>query len=112
MAHVGAVDKVMAAEAVTAMKSKVQVNMVDITTEQQQRSATMFSLLVQLWTKRALVLLQMSEESNGYEAMIKYEVRASRMLPGQLDGSSEDLGFRFCGRQGEPSGDDGEDRGV
>ena len=56
MANVGAVDKIMAAEAVTAMKSKVQVNMVDITAEQQQRSATMFSLLVQLWTKRALVL--------------------------------------------------------
>ena len=49
MAYVGAVDKIMAAEAVTAMKSKVQVNMVDITTEQQQRSATMFSLLVQLY---------------------------------------------------------------
>ena len=42
MAYVGAVDKIMAAEAVTAMKSKVQVNMVDITAEQQQRSATMF----------------------------------------------------------------------
>ena len=109
MAYVGAVDKIMAAEAVTAMKSKVQVNMVDITVEQQQRSATMFSLLVQVLTKRALVLLQMSEESNGYEAMRKYEVRASKMLPGQLDGSPEDLGFRVCGRQGEPSGDDGED---
>ncbi len=47
MAYVGAVDKIMAAEAVTAMKSQVQVNMIDITAEQQQRKATMFSLLVQ-----------------------------------------------------------------
>ena len=31
--YVGAVDKIMAAEAVTAVKSKVQVNMVDITAE-------------------------------------------------------------------------------
>ncbi len=80
------------------MKSKVQVNMVDITTEQQQRTATMFSLLVQPWTKQALVLLQMSEESTCYEAMRKYEVRASKMLPGQNLSGQEDLGFRVCGR--------------
>ena len=59
------------------------MNMIDSTAEQQQRSATMFSLLVQLWKKRALLLLQMSEESNGYEAMRRYEVRASKMLPGR-----------------------------
>ena len=57
MAYVGAVDKIMAAETVVAMKSSVQVNLADITSEQQQRSATMFSLLVQLWKKRALLLL-------------------------------------------------------
>ncbi len=67
MAYVGAVGKIMASESVTAMKSQVQVNLIDITAEQQQRSVTMFSLLVQLW-KRASLLLQMSEESNGYEA--------------------------------------------
>ncbi len=33
MEYDGAVDKLMAAEAVTAMKSKVQVNMFDITAE-------------------------------------------------------------------------------
>ena len=65
MAYGGAVDKIMAAEAVTAVKSQAQVNMIDITAEQRQRSATMFSLLAQLWKKRALLLLQMSEESNG-----------------------------------------------
>ena len=103
MAYVGAVDKITAAEAVTAMKSKVQVNMVDITAEQQQRSATMFSLLVQLWTKRALVLLQMSEESNGYEAMRKYEVRASKMLPGQnLTGLQKILAFEFADAKANP----------
>ncbi len=52
MAYVGAVDKIIAAEAVTAMKSKVRVNMVDITAEHQQHSATMFSLLVKMWGKR------------------------------------------------------------
>ena len=36
MAYVGAVDKIMEAEAVTAMKSQVQVNMIDITAEQQR----------------------------------------------------------------------------
>ena len=44
MAYAGAVDKVMAVETVVAMKSSVQVNLVDITSEQQQRSATMCSL--------------------------------------------------------------------
>ncbi len=79
------------------MKSKVQVNMVDITAKQQQRSATMFSLLVRLGNKRALLLLQMSEESNGYEAMRKYEVRASKMLPGQnLTGLQKILAFEFA----------------
>ncbi len=39
MAYFGAVDKIMTAEAVTAMKSKDQVNMADITAEQQQRNA-------------------------------------------------------------------------
>ena len=103
MAYVGAVDKIMAAEAVTAMKSKVQVNMVDITVEQQQRSATMFSLLAQLWTKRALVLLQTSEESNGYEAMRKYEVRASKMPPGQnLTGLQKILAFEFADAKANP----------
>ena len=78
MAYVGAVDKTVAAETVVAMKSIVQVNLVDITYEQQQRSATMFSLLVQLWKKRALLLLQMCEESNGYEAMRRYVLRRTR----------------------------------
>ncbi len=44
MAYASAVDKVMAVQTVVAMKSSVQVNLVDITSEQQQRSATMCSL--------------------------------------------------------------------
>ena len=111
MAFVGAVGKIMAAEAVTAMKSQVQVNMVDITAEQQQRSATMFSLLVQLWNKRALLLLQMCEESNVYEAMRRYEVRANKMLPGQnLTGLQHILAFEFAdAKANEPASDDVED---
>ena len=35
MAYLGAVDKVMVAEAVVAVKSTVQVNLADITPEQQ-----------------------------------------------------------------------------
>ena len=101
MAYVCAVGKTMAADTVVAMKSQVQVNLIDITSEQQQRGATMFSLLVQLWKKRALLLLQMCEESNGYEAMRRYEVRADKMLPGQnLTGLQRILAF------------EGEDRGV
>ena len=48
MAYVGAIDKVMGAQAVTCMKSKTQVKTSQFTAELQQRSATMFSLLVQL----------------------------------------------------------------
>ncbi len=97
MAYVGAGDKIMAAETVVAMKSIVQVNLVDITTEQQQRSATMFSLLVQLWKKRALLFLQMCEECNGYEAMRRHEVRANKMLSGQnLTGLQRILAFEFA----------------
>ena len=78
--------------------------MADITAEQQQElSATMFSLLVQPWTKRALVLLQMSEESNGYEAMRRYEVRASKMLPGQnLTSLQRILAFEFADAKANP----------
>ncbi len=69
MAYVGAVDKAMAAEATTAMKKLDQIEMKDLTAEEQQRSATMFSLLVQLWKKRALLMLQTGDDGNGYEAM-------------------------------------------
>ena len=46
MAYVGAVDKVMATETMTAMKKIDIVEMKDLSEAEQQRSATMFSLLV------------------------------------------------------------------
>ncbi len=63
----------------------------------------MFSLLVQLWKKRALLLLQMCEESNGYEAMRRYEVRANKRLPGQnLIGLQRILAFEFADAEANP----------
>ncbi len=65
-------------EAVTAMTSKMPVTRAIMSVEEQHRSATLFSLLVLLWKRRALLLLQMTEESNGYEAMRKLEQRRPR----------------------------------
>ena len=65
MAYVGAVDKAMATETMTAMKKTDPVEMKDLSGDEQQRSAMMFSLLVQLWKKRALMLLQTGEDNNG-----------------------------------------------
>jgi hypothetical protein len=76
----------------------VQVNLVDIAAEQQQRSATMLSLLVQLCKKRALLLLHMCEESNGYEAVRRYEAGANKMLPGQ----NRSLAFEVADAKANP----------
>ena len=85
MAYVGAVDKAMATETMTAMKKTDPVEMKDLSGDEQQRSATMFSLLVQLWKKRALMLLQTGEDNNGYEAMRRYEARANKMKPARTE---------------------------
>ncbi len=45
----------------------------------------------------------MSEESNGYESMRRYEVRASKMLPGQnLTGLQRILAFEFADAKANP----------
>ena len=49
MDYVGAVDKVMATETITAMKRLDTLETKDLSPDEQQRSATMFSLLVHLW---------------------------------------------------------------
>ena len=82
MAYIGAVDKQMCSEAVSVMKKDTAVETKDLNSDEQQWSATLFSILVQLWRKRAMMLLQTGEENNGYEAMRNYEVRANRMKPG------------------------------
>ena len=103
MAYVGAVDKVMATETMTAMKNIDMVEMKDLSAEEQQRSATMFSLLVHLWKKRALIMLQNGEHSNGYEAMRKYEARANKMKPGQsLSGLQQILNYEFADVKADP----------
>ena len=103
MAYVGAVDKVMASETVTAMKKVDMVETKDLSPDEQQRSATMFSLLVQLWKKRALLMLQNGEHNNGYEAMRKYEARAQKLKPGQsLSGLQQILNFEFADVKADP----------
>ena len=45
----------------------------------------------------------MCEESNGYEAMRRYEVRANKMLPGQnLTGLQRILAFEFADAKANP----------
>ena len=104
MAYVGAVDKVMATEAMTAMKKADALETKDLSPDEQQRSATMFSLLVQLWKKRALLMLQNgTEHNNGYEAMRKYEARANKLKPGQsLSGLQQILNFEFADVKADP----------
>ena len=103
MAYVGAVDKAMATETMTAMKKTDPVAMKDLSGDEQQRSATMFSLLVQLWKKRALMLLQTGEDNNGYEAMRRDEARANKMKPGQsLSGLQQILNFEFADVKADP----------
>ena len=103
MAYVGAVDKAMATETISAMKKTDAVEMKDLSHDEQQRSATMFSLLVQLWKKRALMLLQAGEDNNGYAAMRKYEARANKMKPGQsLSGLQQILNFEFADAKADP----------
>ena len=103
MAYVGAVDKAMATETMTAMKKTDPVAMKDLSGDEQQRSATMFSLLVQLWKKRALMLLQTGEDNNGYEAMRRYEARANKMKPGlSLSGLQQILNFEFADVKADP----------
>ncbi len=52
------------------------------------------SLVGPVVEEASFVLLQMCEESNGYEAMRRHEIRANKMLPGQnLTGLQPILAF-------------------
>ncbi len=65
------------------------------TSEEKDWKPWKFSFMA--YVGAVLVLLQMGEESNGYEAMRQYEVRASKMLPGQnLTGLQKILAFEFA----------------
>ncbi len=52
----------MVKKAVTAMKSKTAARLASTSADEKRRSATLFSLLVQLWKRGALLLLQTAEE--------------------------------------------------
>ena len=81
MAYLGAVDPEMVKEAALAINSKMQVTFANMSQDEQRRSATLFSLLVELWRRRALLQLQMAGQSNGYETMHEVQQKAAKMLP-------------------------------
>ena len=114
MAYVGAVDKTTAPETVVVMKSSVQVNLVDITAEQQQHSANYDVVLVGPVVEEASFVV--ATDVRGVErlrsdATIRGEGKQDA-TGAELDGPTAHLGLRVCGCQGKPAGDDGEDRGV
>ncbi len=83
LAYIGAVDPEIVKEAMTAMKSKTAVTFANMPQDERRRAVTLFSLLVQLWKRRALLLLLMLEGSNRYGEMSKVEQKSVKMLPGQ-----------------------------
>ncbi len=101
--YLGTADPEMVKETKTAMKSKVQVILANMSPDEQRRLATLFSMLVQLWKKRALFLFLMTEELDGYEALHRSEIKAAKMLPGQnWAGLQRTLAFELADATANP----------
>ena len=87
----------MVKDTLEAMSASAPIMLVGTTDDAtRRRAALMFSLLAQLWSKRAAVLLRMIETGNGYEAMRTMENRIKEETPGKALAILQSiLGFDF-----------------
>jgi len=98
MSYMGAVDVDMVREAEVAMKQKTPVPISSLNVDEKKRSAMMFSILAQIWKKRAMVVLQTVEPQNGYEALRRMEGKCRLDAPGRMLTSLQHiLAYDFSG---------------
>ena len=97
ISYLGAIDDLMVKDTLEAMSAAAPIKLAGMTDDATlRRAALMFTLLAQLWSKRAAVLLRTIETGNGYEAMRRMENRIKEEAPGKALATLQSiLGFEF-----------------
>jgi hypothetical protein len=82
-AYIASLDATMHREMVKAATSTAAIKMSALTPEEQVRSKELFCILAMLWKERAMNLLQLVRDENGYEAYRQMKAKMEVDLPGR-----------------------------